>query len=726
MTAYEKADDIYVHIYQFPEENLEDKYEGVYAISRAWQRANPLIPIAYNQHTIMAFNEITKREGCQPLSYEHRTIDIKSSFERALLERLIKNSFLLVAEQSRQWERRGNDLYIRASRTLCENNIYIFKTLALHVNIIDNRICISFHLAHKFEYKKTVQHLLNEGWTLKPGMTLMHRQYTYTLERLANYSVMDHCPLLQTSIYDYYMQRGLIHIANTLHERINVVHVRANEQLLSYAANLLKPICSFETMMPREVLAVSEQIKMSPNERMRQTFTYMSQLQKIYPYLTFHEKPFLIEHNGYQTFNLKKPMIYFNQAFHTVTQGLMNCKNIYKGGDVNLSIFLDEDFIHQKEFSRTLILQFIQILRAFAKRHGVDLHISTATQQVKGKFTNDFFKQFSFDIQQLQEAFANSTVLAFITEAHLASSYHLFKQQFGGTWDISSQIVTENIMKGFEKLLKNKRKSDFNVRNPHECNQVMSMIIEANLHYTIFNILLGIYVKSGLQPWILARPTHSDCFIGLDVSHENGNSAAGMINVIGSQGHLIKQASIHGRLAGEKIDEALVRKLLEDVLQAYKQQFNRYPRHITIHRDGFWRESTRVIDEVLEPLHIQYDIVEILKKPNRRMAYYDFSEKEFYTSQGTCYTRGKEALLCATNPTKKIGMAQPVKIRHVTNSLNFKQIIEDVYHLSFMHIHSTNKMRLPATIHYADLSATAYQRGEILPQSANKTSLPFV
>ncbi|MFR5131130.1 MAG: hypothetical protein ACLTDP_00065 [Terrisporobacter sp.] len=47
------------------------------------------------------------------------------------------------------------------------------------------------------------------------------------------------------------------------------------------------------------------------------------------------------------------------------------------------------------------------------------------------------------------------------------------------------------------------------------------------------NILLGIYGKSGIQPWILDKPLTSDCYIGLDVSRENKINTAGIIQIVG-------------------------------------------------------------------------------------------------------------------------------------------------------------------------------------------------
>ena len=105
--------------------------------------------------------------------------------------------------------------------------------------------------------------------------------------------------------------------------------------------------------------------------------------------------------------------------------------------------------------------------------------------------------------------------------------------------------------------------------------------------------------------------------------HEDGKSAAGIMNVIGCNGHLIKQSAISGVLAGEKIDSKTLKEIIVDVLHAYQQQFGEFPKHLTIHRDGFWREGSVLVEQLLVEKNIAYDIVEIIKKPNRRMAIYN-------------------------------------------------------------------------------------------------------
>ena len=56
-------------------------------------------------------------------------------------------------------------------------------------------------------------------------------------------------------------------------------------------------------------------------------------------------------------------------------------------------------------------------------------------------------------------------------------------------------------------------------------------------------------------------------------------------------------------------------------------------------------------------------------------------------------------------------MAQPAKIVQKTNYLSIHDIVSDIYKLSFMHVHSMLKTRLPITVHYVDLSSTFHNRG---------------
>ena len=54
-----------------------------------------------------------------------------------------------------------------------------------------------------------------------------------------------------------------------------------------------------------------------------------------------------------------------------------------------------------------------------------------------------------------------------------------------------------------------------------------------------------------------------------------------------------------------------------------------------------------------------------------------------------------------------------------------QNIIEDVYKLSFMHIGSIMKSRLPITTHYADLSSI-YSHRDFMPKKIDTNILHFI
>ena len=587
------------------------------------------MPLAFNQSTIVSFEPVQHLVGYEPINYEQKTLNTNNLFERTLLERLVKDSFLAIGQHNLKLKRVGTDLQEWKAKMI--GNILIYPALSFHVNIVNNRVCIGFHMTHKFEYNYTLQQMIERGVNIEEDTKIIHsdikNNYTYEFEKVAGYSVRDVCPILKKSIHQYYVDKGDMKAAETLHAGINVIYAKAqNLSSLSYAANFLKPLCSFETMKPSEAKQVNDALKLTPDERMKKMLRQMKNLLNVYPYLQFEHNPFLIAHNDYEQVIIQDPPIYFEKVYKKPSQGLKNGK-LFKGGTINISVFMDEAFENMIGISKTVAFKFTRIIQNLAGQHGVTIHINTATRETKGKFTEAFFQQFAWEIKNLEKTFSNTTVLAFITEEHLTKLpikiYAEFKRQFGGKWDISSQVLTEKSLQAFERLLKQHNLEAFNAHDEVLCSHVANIVKNSPLSFTVFNILLGIYVKSGMQPWVLAERTYSDCFIGLDVSHEDGKRAAGIMNVIGCNGHLIKQSAISGVLAGEKIDSKTLKEIIVDVLHAYQQQFGVFPKHLTIHRDGFWREDSVLVEQLLVEKNIAYDIVEIIKKPNRQMAIYN-------------------------------------------------------------------------------------------------------
>ncbi len=103
--AKQRANEIPIHVYEFAIEDPMKKYEGVYKIYKAWQRANGYMPLGFNQSTIVAFEPVQNVVGYEPINYEHKTLNTNNLFERTLLERLIKDSFLAVGQRNLKLKR---------------------------------------------------------------------------------------------------------------------------------------------------------------------------------------------------------------------------------------------------------------------------------------------------------------------------------------------------------------------------------------------------------------------------------------------------------------------------------------------------------------------------------------------------------------------------------------------------------------------------------------------
>jgi hypothetical protein len=277
-----------------------------------------------------------------------------------------------------------------------------------------------------------------------------------------------------------------------------------------------------------------------------------------------------------------------------------------------------------------------------------------------------------------------------------ADYYTLFKRELGREYKLSTQVVT------FETSEYQSKKKD--QRKKRE-----------DLERVYMNILLGIYVKMGIYPWKLSERLHSDCFVGLDVSHDKELHITGIIQVVGKDGLPLWTKPLSNSERGEVIRRETIEETIYKTLDKFKKMNGRLPKHITFHRDGCGHQvELKVISELLDHLQIKYDYVSIEKKINRRMAYkMEEKKSKWLNSMDFAYVKDEEryAYLCTTNPSESVGMAQPFRITQWTNDMNFDQIIEDIYKLTFMNIHAINKSRLPSTINYADKSASFFARG---------------
>src|SRR5690606_23087392 len=172
VTAKELANEIPLHIYEFPVDDQTKKYEGVYKICSEWKRKNSYMPIAYHQSTIVALEPVKNNENIEPLTYVKKTIDFENPFEKTLLEKIIKDSLLSEGQKKLKLKRVGN--YLQKRDPIIAGQILIYPALSFHVNVVNNRIHIGFNMTHKFEYDYTLQQMIERGQIIQPGLKIVH------------------------------------------------------------------------------------------------------------------------------------------------------------------------------------------------------------------------------------------------------------------------------------------------------------------------------------------------------------------------------------------------------------------------------------------------------------------------------------------------------------------------------------------------------------------------
>ncbi len=199
----------------------------------------------------------------------------------------------------------------------------------------------------------------------------------------------------------------------------------------------------------------------------------------------------------------------------------------------------------------------------------------------------------------------------------------------------------------------------------------------------------------------------------------------GVVQIIGHDGRALKNKIMSSPQKGEKIDNNLIKDIVYESISAYKDFYNEQPKHITFHRDGLNREDVDILETITQNTDIKFNYVEITKNINRRMAFFDALDKKYKTDRGSVYVKDKTAFITTTEPSENLGMAQPIRVKSVYGEMDIYSIVEDVYALTFMHIGSILKNRLPITTHYADLNSTYSNRG-LIAQNVEIKGLHFL
>ena len=692
-----KSSDIKIWIYTLPVKDLDKKHRENYDNIKFLKKENKdILIIEFNENLIGSFDEIKNWGEIKYTKGEYRNIQANISTERKLLERMLLQEIRQSSDKSKYEiiNNEKNCVYIKQA-LLKENNIILKRKINFDVNINeDENIIVGFDLSHSYDYISTLAEELN---IVGPGDKVKdyYNHIVYEFVSVAEFSISDVNEYMQCSIIDYYKNKNQSYIVDKLNPKTKAVLVSKNKNIFPYIPNRLKRVCDYGNLESRILKECSEHTKLSVHKKMKLSIDITEDVLVNSQYTKFNKKNMLIENLGYKKHTLPKPRFIFgNSKKHSsILYGLPE-NGSYENREINIMYFIDPNILKNK-YKYEKMLKFSLNLEQFSKDMRVVLNRQKSNVSFK-TINIDNKDKFECDIRRIVDNYKNP-VIVIMDDENCEKYYSSIKKIFGNKHNIATQFIS------------------FSTLNYNEKNK----------NAVLLNILLGIYGKSGIQPWILDGKLTADCYIGLDVSRENKLNTAGIIQIVGKDGRILKSKSLTSPQSGEKINTDTIREIFYEAVASYEKIYNEYPKHIVIHRDGISREELDILKETAKNLDIKFEYVEITKNVNRRIATFKTSDGLWETEMGSYYTKENFAYIVTTNPYEKIGMAKPLRIKRVHGEQTMDKIVEDVYKLSFMHIGSILKSRLPVTTHYADLSST-YGNRELMPNNIDSNTLHFI
>lgn len=716
-----KPKNIKIYMYIMPVKDINERHSENYAIVQELKKLNQNLNIVFNEYIIASFEPIImwgKYKDIEKIP-EHRSINLENEMEKKILERLIlcdiKNSINNTnGIKGNKYEIRGNansSVYLRKP-IYQKNNLIIRRKLNFDVNIEKEDIIIGFFLSHEFEYENTLKDEIRIG-NIKKGDKVkdFYNNITYEFIGIAPFSISQKNEYMKTSIIDYYINKNQSYVIAGLDKNTKAVLVKNKEgTIFPYIPNRLKRVCTFENLGNKHIIKCNSCIKMDASQNMRETMKLAQDILKKSRYVKFNKKKMLVEELGYKKYIIKRPALKFgkNESNFNVIN-LNTISGLNQGGSyekkiIKLEYFLDPKILYDKR-EHKIVLKFLQEIVDKSKSLGIKINIDKSYINLNPiNIENE--NVFELHVRDIVKTCKNP-VLIILEKENLDKYYDTLKKIFGGRNSTPTQFVDLDTIK----------------RSDGKGKEAIFL-----------NILLGIYCKSGIQPWVLANNLSADCYIGLDVCRENNMSTAGLIQVVGKDGRVLKSKTVSSNQNGEKIEVKLLKEVVFEAIGAYKDTYNRELKHIVFHRDGINREDLEKLKEITDDLNIKFDYIEVTKNINRRMAMLEKSaenyncekeNKKWITEIGMCLKKENEAYLITTNPHGKMGMARPLRIKKIYGNQPMESIIEDIYKLSFMHIGSIMKSRLPITTHYADLSSI-YSHRDFMPKNIDTNILHFI
>lgn len=700
-----------VYIYTRPVARIEQKHSEQGQIVRKLRSINKNQLIVFYENKIAAFDEITQWSNikqCKPSDIEHRAIELSNPQERALLERLLKRE-MLVGANPRVYEASGYDSVQELKPVWSNRIVNIYR--AYNINVVVNEsgeVVVGIDMTHRFVAAGSIEHDIAAG-RIKEGCEVkdIFCGKAYFYDGPGELTISDRIPELSASIVDYYKNLGESYKLKNIPEDTKIVFVRSkvDNTKLSYCPSMLHKVIRLADL-PSDGKMVA---KLEADVKIKLILETLVKISAAAPHMRMakdyraHENllkhAILVENNGYSAMDFDAPTLLFgSQTIYEPSggsilsaltrHGLYSISKTQQPKSIPVRYFIDTNIIEDKDKMASLTSIVDDIERQSHEMGATIERIKISkTFDYSSVNVSDNVSFQSFLVSQKESGtFKSPTIFMFSSSNMDEEHYAIVKKVLGGAGGITTQCVN------FDKLAAS-----------------LSKINKWAYNAYIANILLGIYAKSGVQAWVLKDKTHSDCFVGLDVSRELSVNKSAVVQVFGKDGAVIGSKVISASQGGEIIQADTLKDTLINAVSIYENRFGTKPKHITFHRDGRCMENLDALEAVANSLDVKFDYVEITKNFNRRIA--SFVNKVWQTIAGRVYFKDDFAIMCTTKPFKKIGMAQPIKIRVVASeahkpTLSLQELAEDVWKLSFMHVHSIQKTRLPITTYYADLCST--------------------
>ncbi|SFI85833.1 Piwi domain-containing protein [Thermoflavimicrobium dichotomicum] len=614
-TLETKASDLPIYLYTIPQTSQEisqiEKYTA--KIKYEVMRQNPGILLESAGHLLGSFQKVKAWGNFTPIREEFRCIQVESSVERRLLERLLARSFEN-AQDPNIFYTKKNTITIKKAKRL-NNDIEMRRYLQFEMNVYPSGlISIGFDLHHQFSYRKSLYDMILKGVKLEENCQVVDiiNRKTYHFHSISDQTVSD--PLLSTgeSPIDYYRNNGNEKYVKNIppYTPAIICFSPTSSKPLYFIPQLLRLVCTWDQVP----IDGKKETKIPVDDRVQRLIKGMGKVMNDWKNncpdlpIRFHERSLFADQAGFRIKVMKKPTLLFGQG----VEDTWGQRGLKKGGvisppkkPIECQILIDDNVVKNftKRYKHGLDFPFTIALQKLSNKLGVTLERSALDS---GKIRRIHFDDALSLREELQEAAKimnrEHPLIIVAKKEHLEKKvgsrdfYSLIKHLLGRDHCLRTQVVT------------------------YETSELKSKGSENIL----LNILLGLYVKNGVHPWKLKHPLHSDCFVGLDVSHEGGIHTTGIIQVVGKDGTPLWTKPLSNSERGEVIRRETIEQSINHTLDRYKQKEGRYPSHITFHRDGKGHlTEVNTIRDILNQYHISFDYVAIEKNILRRMAYKD-------------------------------------------------------------------------------------------------------